>query len=244
MKIFNYTDIDLHKTQQGCDLQWNFSQKLLTQVGSLLQSITKIKISDASIHHLANECASHTIDSMTAWRQRSYTRLVLCLIFLCMLRLFLNSKSRLFTLSLAAHCDYSKKKTSSQKHTTHQNSKFLSVSICSQPYRTTPLILPGAKSNIHKSFTTESYLRHHPNPNMRGSLNGDTTDALMKQKLADSVLNVNSFSTLILPILPQFSHVLIEIKNSFFSLLRVSASLFAPKNNFTARCWWKSSSSQ
>jgi hypothetical protein len=59
-----------------------------------------------------------------------------------------------------------------------------------QPYRTTPLILPGAKTNVHKSFPTESYLRHHPNPQMRGAVH-DFNDTLMKQKLADSVLSVN-----------------------------------------------------
>lgn len=35
-----------------------------------------------------------------------------------------------------------------------------------QPYRTTPLILPGAK--VKKEVVpTECYLRHHPNPSIR-----------------------------------------------------------------------------
>lgn len=35
-----------------------------------------------------------------------------------------------------------------------------------KPYRTTPLILPGAKVK-NQNAPTESYLRHHPNPSMR-----------------------------------------------------------------------------
>jgi hypothetical protein len=53
------------------------------------------------------------------------------------------------------------------------------------------LILPGAKNNLHKNITTESYLRHHPNPQMRGAPIHDFTDIQMKQKVADSVLHVN-----------------------------------------------------
>lgn len=50
-----------------------------------------------------------------------------------------------------------------------------------QPYRTTPLILPGAK--VKKDVTpTESYLRHHPNPAMRGPTH-HIDDFLMKQKV-------------------------------------------------------------
>ncbi|XP_014248908.1 PDZ and LIM domain protein 3 isoform X2 [Cimex lectularius] len=38
--------------------------------------------------------------------------------------------------------------------------------VTEQPYRTTPLVLPGAK--VKKDFgPTESYLRHHPNPTFR-----------------------------------------------------------------------------
>lgn len=64
---------------------------------------------------------------------------------------------------------------------------------CSQPYRTTPLILPGAKNNLQKHISTESYLRHHPNPQMRGPPTHDFTDIQMKQKVADTVLHVNIF---------------------------------------------------
>lgn len=60
---------------------------------------------------------------------------------------------------------------------------------CFQPYRTTPLILPGAKVNQQRNLPTESYLRHHPNPQMRGPPTHDYTDTLMKQKVADSVLH-------------------------------------------------------
>jgi len=58
--------------------------------------------------------------------------------------------------------------------------------IVHQPYRTTPLILPGAK--VKKEIQpTECYLRHHPNPSMRGPvLHGDD---VLKHKLADSMLH-------------------------------------------------------
>lgn len=56
-----------------------------------------------------------------------------------------------------------------------------------QPYRTTPLILPGAK--VKKEFApNDCYLRHHPNPAMRGRA-PHVDDFLMRQKVADSVLN-------------------------------------------------------
>jgi hypothetical protein len=59
-----------------------------------------------------------------------------------------------------------------------------------QPYRSTPLILPGAKNCLHtqRNLPTESYLRHHPNPQMRGPPTHDFNDIMMKQKVADSVL--------------------------------------------------------
>ncbi|XP_028040607.1 uncharacterized protein LOC114250789 isoform X2 [Bombyx mandarina] len=60
-------------------------------------------------------------------------------------------------------------------------------SIQSQPYRTTPLVLPGAKVR-REPGPTESYLRHHPNPAMRAPPNHDYRDTLMKQKVAESVL--------------------------------------------------------
>lgn len=52
-----------------------------------------------------------------------------------------------------------------------------------QPYRTTPLVLPGAKAK-HEVPTT-SYLRHHPNPSMRASPQhyDPNLDVLMKQKV-------------------------------------------------------------
>ncbi|XP_045534167.1 uncharacterized protein LOC106714993 isoform X2 [Papilio machaon] len=60
-------------------------------------------------------------------------------------------------------------------------------SIQSQPYRTTPLVLPGAKVR-REPGPTESYLRHHPNPAMRAPPHHDYRDTLMKQKVAESVL--------------------------------------------------------
>ncbi|XP_041976124.1 PDZ and LIM domain protein 3 isoform X10 [Aricia agestis] len=60
-------------------------------------------------------------------------------------------------------------------------------SINSQPYRTTPLVLPGAKVR-REPGPTESYLRHHPNPAMRAPPHHDYRDTLMRQKVAESVL--------------------------------------------------------
>ncbi|XP_053602583.1 PDZ and LIM domain protein 3 isoform X11 [Plodia interpunctella] len=63
----------------------------------------------------------------------------------------------------------------------------LDESIHSQPYRTTPLVLPGAKVR-REPGPTESYLRHHPNPAMRAPPHHDYRDTVMKQKVAESVL--------------------------------------------------------
>ncbi|XP_022816727.1 uncharacterized protein LOC111349736 isoform X2 [Spodoptera litura] len=63
----------------------------------------------------------------------------------------------------------------------------LDESIQSQPYRTTPLVLPGAKVR-REPGPTESYLRHHPNPAMRAPPSHDYRDTLMRQKVAESVL--------------------------------------------------------
>ncbi|KAJ8732151.1 hypothetical protein PYW08_014881 [Mythimna loreyi] len=60
-------------------------------------------------------------------------------------------------------------------------------SIQNQPYRTTPLVLPGAKVR-REPGPTESYLRHHPNPAMRAPPSHDYRDTLMRQKVAESVL--------------------------------------------------------
>jgi len=57
-----------------------------------------------------------------------------------------------------------------------------------QPYRTTPLVLPGAK--VKKDApTTESYLRHYPNPAVRAHPGHDHHDSLMKQRVADTMLH-------------------------------------------------------
>lgn len=45
------------------------------------------------------------------------------------------------------------------------SSQFFPFCSVVQPYRTTPLVLPGAK--VKKDYPTESYLRHHPNPMFR-----------------------------------------------------------------------------
>jgi hypothetical protein len=57
-----------------------------------------------------------------------------------------------------------------------------------QPYRTTPLVLPGAK--VKKDApSTESYLRHYPNPAVRAHPGHDYHDSIMKQRVADTMLH-------------------------------------------------------
>ncbi|XP_053677216.1 LIM domain-binding protein 3 isoform X3 [Anopheles nili] len=64
-----------------------------------------------------------------------------------------------------------------------------SEAIANQPYRTTPLVLPGAKVPKKDTLPTESYLRHHPNPAMRAPPAHDYTDTLMKQKVVHKQFN-------------------------------------------------------
>lgn len=73
-------------------------------------------------------------------------------------------------------------------HPDHQNMDEAAISL--QPYRSTPLVLPGAKVYQNKNLPTESYLRHHPNPQMRAPISHEYiyVDTAMKQKVADSVL--------------------------------------------------------
>ncbi|XP_054264457.1 uncharacterized protein LOC128987570 isoform X3 [Macrosteles quadrilineatus] len=61
--------------------------------------------------------------------------------------------------------------------------------VVEQPYRTTPLVLPGAKVKKDE-YPTESYLRHHPNPSMRAPPppHGVPFEVMHKQKVAESVL--------------------------------------------------------
>ncbi|XP_028176856.1 uncharacterized protein LOC114364760 isoform X4 [Ostrinia furnacalis] len=63
------------------------------------------------------------------------------------------------------------------------------------PYRTTPLVLPGAKVR-REPGPTESYLRHHPNPAMRAPPHHDYRDTLMKQKVVHKQFNspINLYS--------------------------------------------------
>ncbi|XP_026475780.1 uncharacterized protein LOC113380978, partial [Ctenocephalides felis] len=50
------------------------------------------------------------------------------------------------------------------------------------PYRTTPLVLPGAKVK-RDSNANDCYLRHHPNPAMRAPVQSTLNhEVLMKQK--------------------------------------------------------------
>ncbi|XP_045446234.1 fibrous sheath CABYR-binding protein isoform X2 [Melitaea cinxia] len=71
--------------------------------------------------------------------------------------------------------------------TSNRTDESIDESIQSQPYRTTPLVLPGAKVR-REPGPTESYLRHHPNPAMRAPPHHDYRDTLMRQKVAESVL--------------------------------------------------------
>ncbi|XP_050343079.1 uncharacterized protein LOC126768789 isoform X3 [Nymphalis io] len=68
-------------------------------------------------------------------------------------------------------------------------------SIQSQPYRTTPLVLPGAKVR-REPGPTESYLRHHPNPAMRAPPHHDYRDTIMRQKVVHKQFNspINLYS--------------------------------------------------
>jgi len=62
------------------------------------------------------------------------------------------------------------------------------AAIINQPYRTTPLVLPGAK--VKKDApSTESYLRHYPNPAVRAHPGHDYHDSIMKQRVADTMLH-------------------------------------------------------
>jgi len=57
-----------------------------------------------------------------------------------------------------------------------------------QPYRTTPLVLPGAK--VKKDApSTDSYLRYYPNPAVRAHPGHDYHDSVMKQRVANTMLH-------------------------------------------------------
>ncbi|XP_075233243.1 PDZ_signaling and DUF4749 domain-containing protein Zasp66 isoform X10 [Lycorma delicatula] len=62
--------------------------------------------------------------------------------------------------------------------------------VTEQPYRTTPLVLPGAKVK-KDAAPTESYLRHHPNPAMRAPPPNTLYphDVVMKQKVVHKQFN-------------------------------------------------------
>ncbi|XP_055841379.1 uncharacterized protein LOC129908706 isoform X2 [Episyrphus balteatus] len=71
-----------------------------------------------------------------------------------------------------------------------QDVKEEQAAIVNQPYRTTPLVLPGAK--VKKDApTTDSYLRHYPNPAVRAPPGHEYNynDVLMKQRVADTMLH-------------------------------------------------------
>ncbi|XP_047097272.1 PDZ and LIM domain protein 3 isoform X5 [Schistocerca piceifrons] len=61
--------------------------------------------------------------------------------------------------------------------------------ITHQPYRTTPLVLPGAKVKKDTPVATQSYLRHHPNPHFRAPPAPSATEVLMKQKVVHKQFN-------------------------------------------------------
>ncbi|XP_967133.1 PDZ and LIM domain protein 3 isoform X2 [Tribolium castaneum] len=61
------------------------------------------------------------------------------------------------------------------------------IHVTNQPYRTTPLVLPGAKVK-REPGPTESYLRHHPNPAVRAPPHHLDPEHLIKQKVTNTVL--------------------------------------------------------
>jgi hypothetical protein len=63
------------------------------------------------------------------------------------------------------------------------------------PYRTTPLVLPGAKVK-REPGPTESYLRHHPNPAVRAPPHHLDPELLIKQKIVHKQFNspINLYS--------------------------------------------------
>ncbi|KAJ8886344.1 hypothetical protein PR048_012555 [Dryococelus australis] len=63
-----------------------------------------------------------------------------------------------------------------------------------QPYRTTPLVLPGAKVKKDTPATTMSYLRHHPNPLFRAAPPhyDSSSEVIMKQKVNESYFSTPS----------------------------------------------------
>jgi hypothetical protein len=71
-----------------------------------------------------------------------------------------------------------------QQHAVNLTKLTPSIACLFQPYRTTPLVLPGAKVK-KEAASTSSYLRHHPNPKFRAPPSHYDTSAevLMKQKV-------------------------------------------------------------
>nr|XP_008193097.2 PREDICTED: uncharacterized protein LOC661530 isoform X3 [Tribolium castaneum] len=69
------------------------------------------------------------------------------------------------------------------------------IHVTNQPYRTTPLVLPGAKVK-REPGPTESYLRHHPNPAVRAPPHHLDPEHLIKQKLVHKQFNspINLYS--------------------------------------------------
>ncbi|KAK9722303.1 protein of unknown function (DUF4749) [Popillia japonica] len=62
------------------------------------------------------------------------------------------------------------------------------VHVTNQPYRTTPLVLPGAKAKRDVGHT-ESYLRHHPNPTVRAPPQHVVdSDHILRSKVANTIL--------------------------------------------------------
>ncbi|RZC34618.1 uncharacterized protein BDFB_002873, partial [Asbolus verrucosus] len=61
------------------------------------------------------------------------------------------------------------------------------IHVTNQPYRTTPLVLPGAKVK-RESGATESYLRHHPNPAVRAPPHHLDPELIIRQKVTNTVL--------------------------------------------------------
>ncbi|XP_060519068.1 PDZ and LIM domain protein 3 isoform X2 [Cylas formicarius] len=69
------------------------------------------------------------------------------------------------------------------------------IHLTRQPYRTTPLVLPGAKVK-REAGPTESYLRHHPNPSVRAPPHHLDPNHVVRQKLVHKQFNspINLYS--------------------------------------------------
>lgn len=79
-----------------------------------------------------------------------------------------------------------------------------------QPYRTTPLVLPGAKVK-RDAGPTECYLRHHPNPSVRAAPHHLDGELLLKQKVFIYGILSNNFDFIFLQLFIQCLYILLHL---------------------------------